>query len=87
MRAESQWIKNPEIVESWRLHKKYAVRSPKGWIHFGDTRYKDFTQHRDPIRRRSYLKRAKGIRNRAGRLTWQDPYSPNYWSVRILWNG
>lgn len=87
MTYQSQWIKNPQIVRSWRINKKLAVKSPTGWIHFGDTRYQDYTQHGDPDRRKRYLKRAKSIRNKNGMLTYRDPYSPNYWSVKYLWNG
>ena len=55
-------------------------------IHFGDKRYEDFTEHKDEKRRQSYLKRAKGIKNKKGELTYKLKYSPNYWSVK-LWGG
>lgn len=87
MSNSSQWIKNPQIVKSWRKNKKYAVKSPSGFIHFGDKRYKDFTQHRDPDRRRSYLSRARAIRDKNGNLTYKNPYSPNYWAIKYLWKG
>ena len=56
-------------------------------IGFGDKRYEDFTQHKDPVRRKSYLARAKGIKNKQGELTWKDKNSKNYYSVKYLWNG
>jgi len=56
-------------------------------IHFGDKRYEDFRQHKDQKRRKSYLARAKGIRDKQGRLTWKNKNSKNYWAIRILWNG
>jgi len=56
-------------------------------IGFGDKRYKDFTQHRDPVRRKSYLARAKGIRDKNGNLTYKDKNTANYWAIRVLWNG
>ena len=80
------WYKNPIIIKSNRKNKKLAVATPKGWIHFGDKRYKDFTQHKDLERRRSYLLRAKGIRDKKGKLTINNPYSANYWAARILWS-
>ena len=55
-------------------------------IHFGHSLYKDFTQHRDEKRRTSYLKRAKGIKNKEGKLTWKDKNTKNYWSTHYLWN-
>ena len=79
------WYNRPKIVKSWRLHKKLAVLTPKGWVHFGDTRYQDYTQHRDKIRRAAYIARASQIRDKSGRLSIKNPYSPNYWAARILW--
>ena len=37
--------------------------------------------------RKSYLARAKGIKNKQGELTYKNKNSANYWSVRVLWNG
>lgn len=59
----------------------------KRLIHFGDATMQDFTQHKDEKRRKSYLARAKGIKNKKGELTWKDKNSANYYSVRVLWNG
>ena len=58
----------------------------KTLIHFGDSRYEDFTQHKDEKRRKAYLSRAKGIKDKEGNLTWRDKNSSNYWSVKTLWN-
>ena len=41
--------------------------------------------HGDEKRRQSYLKRAKGIKNKKGELTWKDKNTANYWSIRYLW--
>ena len=46
---------------------------------------KDFTQHKDPARRKNYLARSGGIRNKAGKLTANDKNSANYWSRKINW--
>ena len=73
-------------------NKKFSVyvknnKGEKRLIHFGDSRYEDFRQHKDEKRRKSYLLRAKGIKNKSGQLTWKDKNSANYWSVKLLWNG
>lgn len=72
-------------------NKKMSVYVLKGGvktlIHFGDSRYEDFTQHNDDKRRASYLKRAKGIKNAKGELTWRDKNTANYWAVKTLWKG
>ena len=56
-------------------------------IGFGLKGMEDFRQHKDPARRRSYLARAKGIKNKQGELTYKNKNSANYWSVRVLWAG
>ena len=55
---------------------KYSVYvkgegNKKKIIHFGHRDYEDFTEHRDEKRRKSYLARAKGIKNKQGQLTWK----------------
>jgi len=57
----------------------------KKLIHFGDSSMKDFTQHKDTNRRKSYLARSAGIRNKEGKLTKNDKNSANYWARRVLW--
>jgi len=58
----------------------------KRLIHFGDSNMQDFRQHKDEKRRKSYLARSGGIRNKAGKLTANDKNSANYWSRKVLWN-
>ena len=86
--------------KSTAKNKKYSVyvmkNGKKTLIHFGDKRYEHFRDsiglyknlnHNDKDRRERYLKRAKGIRNKNGELTWKDKNSANYYSVKFLWNG
>ena len=72
-------------------NKKFSVYvmkdGKKKLIHFGDSNMKDFTQHKDEARRKSYLARSGGIRNKDGKLTANDKNSANYYSVRVLWKG
>ena len=73
-------------VKSDRKNKKFKVLTKSGIIHFGDTRYEDFTQHKDKKRQENYCKRAKGIKNKKGELTYKDKdNSANYWSYHFLW--
>jgi hypothetical protein len=55
-------------------------------IHFGDANMKDFRQHGDAARRKNYLERSGGIRDKSGNLTANNKNSANYWSRKILWN-
>lgn len=86
-----------EFKKSNRSGKKYMVLAPHGkWVHFGDINmqhYKDSTplklyshlDHNDLQRRKSYLARAKGIKNKMGELTYKDKNSANYYSTHYLW--
>jgi len=81
---------------STRKNKKYSVITPKGKVvHFGDKRYGQFKDtalgvykdldHNDRARRRSYRRRARGIRNKNGKAVFQDKESPAYYSYNYLW--
>ena len=85
-----------EIKQSTQKNKKYMVLVNGKWIHFGDSRYEQFRDstplklysyldHKDKERRKKYLLRAKGIKNKSGVLTYLDKSSPNYWSIKYLW--
>jgi len=78
--------------KSTRAGKKMSVYVMKNGkirlIHFGATGYPDFKSgSATSEQRKSYLARAKGIKNKQGQLTWKDKSSPNYWSVKYLWKG
>jgi len=85
----------PDFKISTRKNKKYMVITSKGnTIHFGDKRYSQYKDsigkysslnHGDKKRRDRYLKRAKGIRDKEGNLTWKNKESPNYYSIKYLW--
>ena len=70
--------------------KKYSVYvmkdGKKRLINFGASDYEDFTQHKDKVRRKSYLARSAGIRDKQGNLTYLDKNSSNYWSRKVLWS-
>ena len=73
-------------IKSTRKNKKLMVLTPKGnIIHFGDSSMKDFTQHKDEKRKKNYLNRSAGIKNKQGKLTKDDKNSANYWSRHINW--
>tara|TARA_R110002124_G_scaffold71913_1_gene192352 strand:+ start:2141 stop:2404 length:264 start_codon:yes stop_codon:yes gene_type:complete len=77
-------------------NKKYSIRYKGKLVSFGDKRYQHFRDkigkysnlnHNDAVRRTAYLKRAKGIKNKNGELTWKIKGTPNYYSVKMLWAG
>ena len=58
----------------------------KGMGHFKDKggNYKSL-DHNDPERRKRYLLRAKGIKDKQGNLTYKNKNTANYWSINYLW--
>lgn len=87
-------IGNYIYEKSSRPKKKLMVKVGNKTIHFGDSnmeQFKDKTgiwknkDHGDEKRRKSYLNRAKGIKNKKGELTYKIPSSANYHAIRILW--
>ena len=77
--------KHAVIYKSKNFKKKYMIFDPKNekWVYFGtlDPAYEDYTKHKDPDRRRSYLSRAGNMNG-----NWKsNPYSPNNLSIHILW--
>ena len=82
--------------KSTRKNKKYMVNYGDKWIHFGDKRYQHFMDstplklyshmdHNDYERRKNYRDRARGITNKYGELTYDNPNYANYWSYNYLW--
>lgn len=90
---EYRWKKFPwynKPVKSSLPTKKKMVLAKK-WdkvklIHFWDSKMKDYTQHKDKERRKSYLARSAWIKNKIWQLTKDDKLSANYWAMRTLWN-
>ena len=74
------------VEVSERKDKKLKALVDGRWIHFGHPDYEDFTTHRDKKRRANYCARAGGIRDKRGRLTGNDPSSPIFYAMRLLWD-
>ena len=71
-----------------RKNNKYMVKLPGGKkVHFGSPKYGDYTVHKDKERRDKYRARAMKIKNKKGELTYTNPESSNYWSIKLLWGG
>ena len=70
------------ILPSTRKNKKFMIMNPdNNYVHFGDKRYEDFTQHKNKDRQQNYLKRISNIKG-----NWKNnKYSPNNLSMNILW--
>ena len=66
------------IIPSSRKNKKYMTNVNGKWVHFGDSRYEDFTGHGD-------LKRRELFRKRNAKWATASKGSPGYLSYHILW--
>ena len=81
----------PELYKPFKStakNKRYSVyvKGSDGKvkkINFGDSRYNVYYEHKDKVRQKSYLARAKGIKNKKGELTWKDKNTSNYWSIKL----
>tara|TARA_R110000851_G_scaffold141132_1_gene278756 strand:+ start:827 stop:1108 length:282 start_codon:yes stop_codon:yes gene_type:complete len=91
-KVSKKWLEEKPLykpVHSTNPKKKgmvYVLKDgKKRLIHFGDSSMQDFTQHKDPKRRKNYLARSGGIRDKQGNLTKDNKNSANYWSRKINW--
>ena len=70
---------NVIITPSNNQNKKITAVINNKKIHFGDSRYQDFTQTKDEKRKKAYLSRHK-----------HDNYNnvnyPSFYSTNLLWN-
>jgi hypothetical protein len=85
---EFDGFNKPKKAPDGDKHKK-MVLAKKGeevkLVKYGARGYEDFTQHKDPKRRENYLKRSAGIKDKNGKPTKDDPFSPNHWARKDLW--
>jgi len=67
-----------QLQRSTAKDKKYMILTPKGWVHFGQLGYEDFTKHQDPRRRTLFRSRMKRFKN-------ADKWTAGYMSYHLLW--
>ena len=69
------------LSKSNRKGKKYMVKVNGKTIHFGAQGYEDYTTHKDPKRKASYIARHKARENwgKSGITT------SGYWAYHLLW--
>jgi len=71
---------NAQLFPSEKADKKYKVVFNGKTTHFGSN-MEDYTKHKDPVRLKSYLARAMGIKG-----DWKkNKYSANNLSINTLW--
>ena len=91
MTGRNEWLSHPVTqspgrpVASTRTSKKLMAvftldNDRTRTVHFGSAGASDFTQHRDPVRKRQYLAR------HAPREHWENPMTAGALARWILWN-
>ena len=84
LRKKAEILDADSFDYSKRENYKYVVEYNGKKIHFGSAKTEDYITHKDKDRRQKYLKKAKKIKGKDGRLTYKLPFYPNYWSVNLL---
>lgn len=72
------------LTKARAKNKKYSIiinttNGPRR-INFGDDRYEDFTQHKDPERKKRYILRHEKNED------WNDPTTAGFFAKWVLWN-
>tara|TARA_X000001036_G_C20642570_1_gene791734 strand:- start:718 stop:1011 length:294 start_codon:yes stop_codon:yes gene_type:complete len=77
-------VKLLKIIPSKKDNKKYTaffiLKDKIKKVDFGGRGYSDYTIHKDPERKKLYIKRHRKNEN------WKDPVSPGALSRWVLWN-
>ena len=69
------------LSRSTRKNKKYMIKSVGDkTIHFGDSRYEDYTIHQNPIRQQMYILRHQKNEN------FNNLGTAGAWSYNLLWS-
>ena len=66
-------------------HKKIVLAKQGDKIKMIRFGHRGYGHNINPARKKNYLKRSAGIRDKSGRLTKDNKLSANYWSRRVLW--
>ena len=69
------------IEKSNRKHKKYQASNGLETVHFGDSRYQDFTQHHDEQRKKNYISRHSNEDHSVS-----NALSPAFLARHVLWS-
>lgn len=75
----------PIPYSSQRQGKKLYVIYNGKEIHFGARGYSDFLDHKDPVRRKRYRARARGIMLANGKPAYRNRNHPAFYAYYILW--
>ena len=69
------------LKKSNRKNKKWMIDMGQMKHHFGDSRYEDYTKHKDKSRKKSYL-----ARHHKENWSKSGIHTAGFWSRWLLWN-
>ncbi len=88
------WVNDTKSKSKYWVYVKADTKKGFKRIGFGHKDYQHFKDkigfyksldHGDKKRRDNYRKRASGIKNKKGELTYLDKNTANYWAYNTLW--
>jgi hypothetical protein len=74
-----------DFGRSKKKNKRFYVIYDGKIINFGSSVGKTYYDHKDKLKRKAWYARHSKIKNKNNKYVINDPYSPSYWSAKILW--
>jgi hypothetical protein len=74
-----------DFGKSKKKNKRFYVIYDGKIINFGSSIGKTYYDHKDKIKRKAWYARHSKIKDKNNKLVINNPYSPSYWSAKILW--
>ena len=76
---KAEFPKRYKICHTTKI-KRGPTKTKTKCVRFGDRRYGNYTTHKNPKRKASYIKRHKK------REDWGNMKTPGFWAKNLLWN-
>jgi hypothetical protein len=78
-------LRASDFGKSKKKNKRFYVIYDGKIINFGSSVGKTYYDHKDKIKRKAWYARHSKIKDKNNKLVINNPYSPSYWSAKILW--
>ena len=83
--SKAKRLRASDFGKSKKKNKRFYVIYDGKIINFGSSVGKTYYDHKDKIKRKAYYARHSKIKDKNNKLVINNPYSPSYWSYKILW--
>jgi|694.fasta_scaffold35053_6 hypothetical protein len=74
-----------DFGKSKKKNKRFYVIYDGKIINFGSSIGKTYYDHKDKLKREAWYARHSKIKDKNNKYVINNPYSPSYWSNKILW--